>query len=132
MRGFRVPCVLRFRQEPAPGARVQFVQARMGVSTGWGGAGRLAETVGRREALRLLLHSPSLDAAAAVGAGLADAVGGEGEPAAEAAVRLLLEPALKLTRKRHVSGVEVRWELEEELGAAHQYARFLNGGTKSS
>ena len=25
----------------------------------------------------------------------------------------------KLTRKRHVSGVEVRWELEEELGAAH-------------
>ncbi|EOD13385.1 acylphosphatase [Emiliania huxleyi CCMP1516] len=38
----------------------------------------------------------------------------------------------KLTRKRHVSGVEVRWELEEELGAAHQYAGFLNGGTKSS
>ena len=38
----------------------------------------------------------------------------------------------KLTRKRHVSGVEVRWELEEELGAARQYAGFLNGGTKSS
>ena len=84
----------------APGARVQFVQARMGVSTGWGGAGRLAETVGRREALRLLLHSPSLDAAAAVGAGLADAVGGEGEPAAEAAVRLLLEPALERAGSR--------------------------------
>ena len=38
----------------------------------------------------------------------------------------------KLTRKRHVSGVEVRWELEEELGAARQYAGFLNGGAKSS
>ena len=28
-------------------ARVQFVQAKLGVSTGWGGAGRLASLVGR-------------------------------------------------------------------------------------
>ena len=36
-------------------ASVSFVQARMGVAPGWGGAGRLVQLVGRRKALRLLL-----------------------------------------------------------------------------
>ena len=38
-------------------ASVSFVQARMGVAPGWGGAGRLVELLGRRKALRLLLSS---------------------------------------------------------------------------
>ena len=36
-------------------ASVSFVQARMGVAPGWGGAGRLVELLGRRRALQLLL-----------------------------------------------------------------------------
>jgi len=43
-------------------AAVQFVQAKMGVSTGWGGAGRLVGLVGRREALKLLCWAPKLTA----------------------------------------------------------------------
>ncbi|GMI32659.1 hypothetical protein TrCOL_g11010 [Triparma columacea] len=36
-------------------SRVKFVQSLMGVTTGWGGGGRLVELVGRKEALQLLL-----------------------------------------------------------------------------
>ena len=73
-------------------ARVQFVQTRMGASTGWGGAARLSEIVGNRStALSLLLHQPSIDANAAVACRLADAVAAEGEPAAAEAERLLLK-----------------------------------------
>ena len=73
-------------------ARVQFVQTRMGASTGWGGAARLSEIVGNRStALSLLLHQPRIDANAAVACRLADAVAAEGEPAAAEAERLLLK-----------------------------------------
>lgn len=78
----------------AENGAVQFVQTRMGASTGWGGAARLAEVVGSRAAaLRILLHQPKLDADAAHACGLADAVGDSGESAADAAERLLLGPA---------------------------------------
>ena len=76
------------------GATLRFVHATMGVSPGWGGAGRLAALAGRPAALRLLLHAPAVGAAEAMRLGLADAVGAEGEPAADAARRLLLSPAL--------------------------------------
>lgn len=75
-------------------ACVQFVQTRMGASTGWGGSARLAEIVGTRAAaLRLLLHQPRLDASAAAAAGLADALAPNGEDAVSAAMELLLNPA---------------------------------------
>ena len=78
----------------AEGGAAQFVQTRMGASTGWGGAARLAEVVhSRAAALRILLHQPRLDARAAETCGLADAVGGAGESASDAADRLLLTPA---------------------------------------
>jgi ethylmalonyl-CoA/methylmalonyl-CoA decarboxylase len=75
----------------AADAHLQFVQTRMGASTGWGGSARLAEIVGRRAtALKLLLHQPRLDAHAAMDVGLADAVAPAGESATDAAERLLL------------------------------------------
>ena len=55
-------------------AKLRFVQTTMGVTTGWGGGRRLAEIVGEREALRLLLLSEAVDADTAVRLGLADFV----------------------------------------------------------
>lgn len=56
------------------GAKIQFVQARMGISTAWGGGNRLVKLVGRRKALELLETARSLTAISAVEYGLADSV----------------------------------------------------------
>ena len=58
----------------AHSATVRFVHARMGLSPGWGGAGRLTRLVGRQHALRLLTTAQPLNAEAALAIGLADAV----------------------------------------------------------
>ena len=54
--------------------RVRFVQSVMGVTTGWGGGRRLANIVGEKKALRLLLLSETVDADSASQLGLADFV----------------------------------------------------------
>ena len=58
----------------SPGASVSFVQARMGVAPGWGGARRLVELVGRRKALQLLLTSSKLGSEEGAELGYFDAV----------------------------------------------------------
>lgn len=55
-------------------AYVTFVQARMGVTTGWGGTRRLVEIVGRSNALKLLCKSEILHPSQALAIGFADAV----------------------------------------------------------
>jgi len=55
-------------------ARVHFVQARLGVAPGWGGAARLTRLLGRSRALRVLAEARSLSAAEAHALGLVDAV----------------------------------------------------------
>lgn len=57
----------------APDAQLRFVQAQMGLTPGWGAAGRLAEMVGRRKALLLLGTCAPLSHGAAAELGLADA-----------------------------------------------------------
>ncbi|CAM9154531.1 unnamed protein product [Choristocarpus tenellus] len=61
-----------------PGAKIQFVQVKMGVSTGWGGGSRLVGILGRRQALRLLAWSSVVTAEEGLAMGLLDAVGEEG------------------------------------------------------
>ena len=63
----------------SPGASVSFVQARMGVAPGWGGARRLVELVGRRRALLLLLTSAKLGSQEGADIGYFDDVLGGGE-----------------------------------------------------
>eukprot|EP00520_Triparma_pacifica_P013827 CAMPEP_0118634092 /NCGR_PEP_ID=MMETSP0785-20121206/1353_1 /TAXON_ID=91992 /ORGANISM="Bolidomonas pacifica, Strain CCMP 1866" /LENGTH=193 /DNA_ID=CAMNT_0006525025 /DNA_START=154 /DNA_END=732 /DNA_ORIENTATION=- len=41
-------------------SRMKFVQATMGVTTGWGGGTRLVELVGKEEALKILLTSEEI------------------------------------------------------------------------
>lgn len=55
-------------------AVIQFVQARMGVSPGWGGGARLYKLVGRQHALRLLCTATKTSPEEAVRLGLADLV----------------------------------------------------------
>ena len=53
-------------------AAVHFVQARLGIAPGWGGARRLVRRVGRTAALRVLAAAEPLHADAAHAAGLVD------------------------------------------------------------
>ncbi|KAI9008515.1 ClpP/crotonase-like domain-containing protein [Hyaloraphidium curvatum] len=62
----------------SPGARLRFVQLKMGVVPGWGGATRLADLVGQRTALRLLCSAETVDAGKALALGLADHIGDNG------------------------------------------------------
>lgn len=55
-------------------ARMQFVQLRMGTSTGWGGGSRLVDLVGRRTALDVLLSMRRLSASDCQLLGLCDVV----------------------------------------------------------
>jgi len=55
-------------------ARIHFVQARLGVAPGWGGASRLVRILGRSRALRVLAEARSLSAGEAQALGLVDLV----------------------------------------------------------
>lgn len=82
----------------APDARVGWVQARLGVSPGFGGARHLARRVGEARALRLLVEARVLTAEEARAAGLVDTI--EADPVATArawaaAAIALPEPALR-------------------------------------
>lgn len=76
-------------------ARIGFVHASLGVSTGWGGGRRLVAQVGPRKALRLLAFAERLSSAEAREAGLIDQVvedGGALEAAEALAARLAALP----------------------------------------
>jgi ethylmalonyl-CoA/methylmalonyl-CoA decarboxylase len=56
-----------------PAAEVHFVQARLGIAPGWGGAGRLVRAIGPKAALRVLLESRRFDRDEGLRVGLFDA-----------------------------------------------------------
>ena len=58
----------------SPDAVVHFVQARLGVAPGWGGAARLVDIVGRTKALQILAQARPIRADDALSLGLADLV----------------------------------------------------------
>lgn len=58
----------------ASNAKIRFVQARMGLSCGWGGGARLVRLVGRQQALRLLGSAAPVTAEQALEIGLVDAI----------------------------------------------------------
>lgn len=87
----------------APDARVGFVHARLGVSPGFGGGGRLVGRVGPRAALRVLAFARVLDAAEALAIGLVDEV--DPDPHARAAAlaaELLALPAAAVRGAKRV------------------------------
>lgn len=77
-------------------ATIRFVHARMGISPGWGGGGRLTRLIGRGAALRLLTTARPVGADEALTLGLVDGVApaGGAEAQARAALgELLVHPA---------------------------------------
>lgn len=53
---------------------IQFVQAKMGVTPGWGGAAQLVELLGKQQALKILTSSQKIFSQEALNIGLADGV----------------------------------------------------------
>ena len=89
-------------------AIVQFVHAKRGASTGWGGTRRLVTKVGRSRAVKLLLlghcirgdeeYARSISSSVGGGVGMifADAVADRDETALDATIRLIIQPLLQL------------------------------------
>ena len=69
--------------------KLSFVQARMGLIPGWGGATRLKQLVGRAKALELLLSCRTVNANEAMDLGLCDKVISDGEDKLEQACEWL-------------------------------------------
>lgn len=76
----------------------------MGVSTGWGGGGRLAGIVGRGAALRMLAWSLPVTATEGLALGLVDAVGPE-----EGGARAAAEEFLREVLERDAFGAFLHW-----------------------
>lgn len=86
-------------------AVIQFVQARMGVSPGWGGGARLYKLVGRQNALRLLCTAEKLSAARSLELQLADETFDQATTDAESATTAFLTPFDSIAPGFH----EVEW-----------------------
>lgn len=82
----------------APDARIGWVQARLGVSPGFGGARHLVRRLGEARALRVLVEARMLTAEEARGAGLVDAI--EADPDAAATAWAAAAAALPATALR--------------------------------
>lgn len=70
-----------------PGSEIRFVHKEMGIIPSWGGATRLAEIIGRRQALKVLSGALKMDSKQALNLGMADEVlqsSGETESLGEA------------------------------------------------
>lgn len=78
----------------APHAAIGYVQARLGISCGFGGGADLARHLGAAGALRLGLEAAPLPAREAKAAGLVDEVADEGEPL-DACVERFLAPLVR-------------------------------------
>jgi ethylmalonyl-CoA/methylmalonyl-CoA decarboxylase len=110
----------------SPAARVGWVQARLGVSPGFGGGARLVRRVGRARALRLLAEADLLDASAARAAGLVDEVVADPVAAAEAwAARAVEVPAEAL--RGAVRVVRAAGEPEGEATELAVFAELWGG-----
>lgn len=114
----------------APTARIGFVHAKLGVSPGFGGGGRLVARVGPRAALRTLAFGNTLGAAEALGVGLIDEVDADPRARAEALAAELLalpEAAVRGAKRivaAHPPGRAAELEVFAELwgGPAHRRA----------
>lgn len=60
-------------------ATIGFVQIKLGISPGWGGAALLARTIGYQKAMRLLLTGKVIPAREAITLGVADVVAAPGQ-----------------------------------------------------
>lgn len=124
-------CDVRFMTNVA---KIGFVQIRMGVTTGWGGATRLYRLLGRRKTLKLLGSGKVLTASDAATFGLADYVLPDNSFPLEAADSLLREHYCKgdasIVRKvkEMVVGIEESECLQNALDLERRVFASVWGG----
>lgn len=82
-------CDFRIMEQSAV---IQFVQAKMGVSPGWGGGARLYKLLGRQNALRLLCAAEKVTATRAIDIRLVDSLFDTQKETAASAVGTFLAP----------------------------------------
>lgn len=76
----------------AAGARIGFVQARLAITSAWGGGPDLCNLLGAARAMRMMVRAELVDAQQALAWGLADAVIGDGPAGAD--MRAFMAPLL--------------------------------------
>ncbi|WP_459615907.1 enoyl-CoA hydratase/isomerase family protein [Bordetella sp. 2513F-2] len=101
----------------APHARIGFVQARMAITSAWGGGPDLCRLVGGARALRMMSRCELVDAEQAVSWGLADAVAAGGSDGAGA--QAFLAPMLACPPQvlRGIKAQALAWRRGEALQA---------------
>ena len=116
-------------------SKIGFVQARLGVTTGWGGGSRLIDRVGKIKATQLIAMSTVLSAEAALDLGLVDAATSSTENLLEEKIRRLIkQPPQTFTRMMTWLHHENEQQLEHQTfsstwGAAeHRSALGLSDG----
>jgi enoyl-CoA hydratase len=95
-----IACDLRIGH---PSARIAFKQVRMGVTTAWGGAERLASLVGASRAAKLLFTARDVAMDEAEAIGLVDGVGADPEALArEVAIEIARGSALAVSETKAI------------------------------
>ena len=116
-------------------SKIGFVQARLGVTTGWGGGSRLIERIGKVKATQLLAMSTIVSANSALAIGLVDAVTDSIDVLLEEKMRRLMkQPSHTFTRLMTWLHHENEQQLEHETfsstwaSAEHRSALGLSDG----
>ena len=116
-------------------SKIGFVQARLGVTTGWGGGSRLIERIGKVKATQLLAMSTIVSANSALAIGLVDAVTDSIDVLLEEKMRRLMkQPSHTFTRLMTWLHHENEQQLEHQTfsstwgSAEHRSALGLSDG----
>ena len=99
-------------------ARIGFIQARLAISSAWGGGPDLCRLVGGARAMRMMSRCELVDAPQALAWGLADAVIGDGP--AGIGVQAFLEPMLACAPQvlRGIKAQTMAWRRGESYAAS--------------
>jgi len=117
-----------------PDASIHFVQTRLGITTGWGGAERLVAHIGRRQALWMVLDAEPVSADDARDLGLVDAITPDPDLGARALLEVVLsrDPAVVRAAKRQVIGDDPAGAFADVWGSGAHRAALQALGKHSS
>ena len=104
----------------AEDAKVRFAQVSLGLCTGWGGAERLADLMGRQRALALMLSGATLDAEACLSLGIASRISRSGQAlqtALDWASQLALVPRAVAAVKQVLSSDSAKSNAQGQAGS---------------
>lgn len=107
-------------------ACIGFIQARLGITSAWGGGPDLCRLVGSARAMRMMSRSELVGAQQALGMGLADAVVGDGDEGSVGAdVQAFLDPMLACPPQvlRGIKAQTSAWRRTGDIETAREIER---------